>query len=92
MLPNNIKLVVAFDVGTTHSGYAYSFTNKPEEINVGSFKGRPPNTKTPTSLLLNKGQCTQSMNIYIDSAPPQVKETFATQTWVPCIEMMSLRD
>ncbi|XP_045206589.2 heat shock 70 kDa protein 12B-like [Mercenaria mercenaria] len=54
MLPSDTKLVIAIDIGTTQSGYAFSFTCKPDEINTCSFAGRPPNTKTPTSILLNK--------------------------------------
>lgn len=55
MLPGNAKIVVALDVGTTYSGYAYSFVSKPDNIITCSFAECPPNKKTPSSLLLNKG-------------------------------------
>ncbi|WAQ99208.1 HS12B-like protein [Mya arenaria] len=45
------KLYIALDVGTSRSGYAYSFTSNPDDVTFSSFSGA---TKTPTSILLDK--------------------------------------
>lgn len=51
------RVVVAVDFGTTFSGYAYSFTNDPDSINVmRKWEGGDPgvtNMKTPTILLMS---------------------------------------
>lgn len=52
------KVVVAIDFGTTYSGYAYSFTNHPNDIHLmrcpeGQRFGASFN-KVPTILLLNE--------------------------------------
>lgn len=53
------RVVVAIDFGTTYSGYAYSFTNHPEDIHLmrsiqGGRYGSPSTHKIPTILLLNE--------------------------------------
>ncbi len=52
------RAVVAIDFGTTYSGYAYSFSNHPEDISLmrttnGGRYGGPSTHKIPTILLLN---------------------------------------
>ncbi len=51
-------MVVAIDFGTTYSGYAYAFTNNPDEVHLmrrsdpGQYGAM--SYKTPTILLLNE--------------------------------------
>ncbi|XP_023335807.1 heat shock 70 kDa protein 12A [Eurytemora carolleeae] len=51
------RVVVAIDFGTTYSGYAYSFTDTPDTIQImRKWEGDDPginNQKTPTVLLLS---------------------------------------
>ncbi|XP_063446416.1 heat shock 70 kDa protein 12A-like [Mytilus trossulus] len=53
-------IVVALDFGTTYSGYAFSFIDKPHEILTNqvwnSQKYHLASIKTPTCLLINKTQ------------------------------------
>lgn len=50
--------MVAFEFGTTHSGFAFSRARCPSDIIVGKWKSTSQNVlesvKPPTSLLLNK--------------------------------------
>jgi hypothetical protein len=54
---NSALLAVAFDFGTTYSGYAFSFRNDPLNVqhNQGWIAGsdRLISVKTPTCVLLN---------------------------------------
>lgn len=50
-------IVVAIDVGTTYSGYAFSFRNKPSEVTVVNWENHANNGfsyKAPSVLLLNQ--------------------------------------
>ena len=50
-------IVVAIDVGTTYSGYAFSFRNKPSEVTVVNWENHASNGfsyKAPSVLLLNQ--------------------------------------
>lgn len=51
MKTDEVKLLVAIDIGTAHSGYSYSFLNNPGDVICSSFDGL---TKTPTSVLVDK--------------------------------------
>jgi hypothetical protein len=56
-MPGSALLVVAFDFGTTYSGYAFSFRNEPLKVqtNQGWVAGSDKliSLKTPTCVLLN---------------------------------------
>lgn len=47
-------LVVCLDIGTTYTGYAYSFIKKPDEITVRKWasEGTMLSPKAPSSVLL----------------------------------------
>ena len=50
-------IVVAIDVGTTYSGYAFSFRNKPSEVIVVNWENHANDGfshKAPSALLLNQ--------------------------------------
>ena len=53
----DFKLVAALDLGTTYSGYAYSFMKDPDAIffpqSWYAGEGQLASLKTPTCLLLN---------------------------------------
>lgn len=53
MTADDVKIVVAIDVGSTYSGYAYSFAADPSHVTCSCFDGNP---KTPTSVLVDKGR------------------------------------
>ncbi|GIY53474.1 hypothetical protein CDAR_405052 [Caerostris darwini] len=79
----NYFVVVAIDFGTTYSGYAFSFTQDPDNIHMmRKWEGGDPgvvNQKTPTTLLLDPDEKFHSFgyaarDCYHDLEPQEAKK------------------
>ncbi|XP_055937717.1 heat shock 70 kDa protein 12A-like isoform X2 [Argiope bruennichi] len=79
----NYFVVVAIDFGTTYSGYAFSFTQDPDNIHMmRKWEGGDPgvvNQKTPTTLLLDPEERFHSFgyaarDCYHDLEPQEAKK------------------
>ena len=62
MIVDDAKLVVAIDIGSTYSGYAYSCVSNPDQVICSSFGG---SEKTPTSVLVDKGKNGNNTTPYV---------------------------
>ncbi|XP_053390086.1 heat shock 70 kDa protein 12B-like [Mercenaria mercenaria] len=76
--------MVAFDFGTTYSGYAYSFCSEPLKVHTNRWQAgdKTISYKTPTCVLLNKEEEFHSFGYDAENHFASLAEDDSHQGWL----------